>query len=193
MASNVQKRVKFLETNLYHHGLVKVLIEFHLKKIGDNWEEFLLRNHFQELEETSSKEETVRRRKRRKADKAVENKHDTLSQEESEELIYEKLEKFRKQVRVKRKEKITSKYTDEENENPLKLRRSSRLKGIMKKTLVKNIEIINIEDEETLVQTPVDRSPLHQFEEDPDRRTPDIDPSQQKIYDYVESFQRKAS
>ena len=32
MASNVQKRVQFLETTLYHHGLVKILIEHHLRK-----------------------------------------------------------------------------------------------------------------------------------------------------------------
>ena len=135
MASKVQKRVQFLETTLHHHGLVKILIESHLKKIGDNWEEFLLRNHFQELEETSSKEETVRRSKRIKTDKVVENKHDTSSQEESEELISEKLTKIRKQIRVKRKENITNEYTDE---NPPKLRRSSILKGIMENTLVKN-------------------------------------------------------
>ena len=93
-------------------------------------------------------------------------------------MISEKFTKIRKQIRVKRKEKITSEYTDEENENPPKLRISSRLKGIMKNTLVKNTGIINVEDEETPVQTPIDRSPLHQFEEDPHRRTPDIDPVQ---------------
>ena len=46
MASNVQKRVQILETTLHHHGLVKILIEFHLNNIGDNWEDFLVRNHF---------------------------------------------------------------------------------------------------------------------------------------------------
>ena len=35
MASSVQKRVKFLETTLYHHGLVKILIEYHLRKMGE--------------------------------------------------------------------------------------------------------------------------------------------------------------
>jgi len=33
---------------MYHHGLVKILVEFHLQNIGDNWESFLVRNHFQE-------------------------------------------------------------------------------------------------------------------------------------------------
>lgn len=48
MASNIQKRLQFLDTTLHHHGLIKILFEFHLKKIGDSWEEFLLRNHFEE-------------------------------------------------------------------------------------------------------------------------------------------------
>ena len=65
-----------------------------MNKIGDNWEDFLLRNHFQELEETSSKEENVRRSKRRKIGNAIENKHDTSSQEESEELISESWQKL---------------------------------------------------------------------------------------------------
>ena len=35
MASNVQKKIDFIDTTMYHHGLVKILIEFHLKGIGD--------------------------------------------------------------------------------------------------------------------------------------------------------------
>ena len=79
MASNVQKKVQFLETTLHHHGLIKILIEFHLESIGDNWEEFLVRNHFQEHAETPPKEENVRTSRRRKTDMAVENKLDTPS------------------------------------------------------------------------------------------------------------------
>ena len=91
----------------------------------------------------------------------IENKLDTPLQEEDEEPISEKLTEIRKYIRAKRKEKTASEYTDEEDENPPKLRRISRLRGMMKKTLVKEIGIINVEDEETLIQTPVDRSPLH--------------------------------
>jgi len=47
MASSVQKRIQFLETTLYHHGLVKILIEHHLSKLGDNWDNFLVRNDFE--------------------------------------------------------------------------------------------------------------------------------------------------
>jgi hypothetical protein len=35
------------EINVFHHGLVKILIEFQLEKNGDSWEKFLKRNHFQ--------------------------------------------------------------------------------------------------------------------------------------------------
>ena len=87
----------------------------------------------------------------------IENKLDTPLQKEDEEPISEKLT----EIRAKRKEKTTNEYIDEEDENPQKLRRSFRLRGMMKKTLVKETGIINVEDEETPVQTPVDRFPLH--------------------------------
>ena len=69
------------------------------------------------------------------------------------------------------------------------MRISHRLKGIMKKTRVKKIGIIDIEDEET----PIDRSPKYQYEEDPDIGTPDVDLVQQQIYDYVETLEKRAS
>ena len=46
MATNVQKKIESIETTMYHHGLVKILVEFHLKSIGDTWEYFLVRNFF---------------------------------------------------------------------------------------------------------------------------------------------------
>ena len=65
MASNVQKRIQFIDTTMCHHGLIKILIEFHLKSIGDTWDNFLIRNHFQEapesLKEIMSKEVEERR------------------------------------------------------------------------------------------------------------------------------------
>ena len=73
MATNVQKRVQFIDTTMHHHGLVKILIEFHLKIMGDTWEDFLIRNHFQEAPE-SPKEDNVRRSRRKKTDINVENR-----------------------------------------------------------------------------------------------------------------------
>ena len=49
MAGMVQKRIYFIDNTMYHHALIKLLIEFHLKIIGDTWEDFITRNHFQEI------------------------------------------------------------------------------------------------------------------------------------------------
>jgi len=35
MATNFQKKIESIETTMYHHGLVKILVEFHLKSKGD--------------------------------------------------------------------------------------------------------------------------------------------------------------
>lgn len=65
MASIVKKKIEFIYTTVYHHGLIKVLIEFHLKSIQDTGENFLIRNHFQEAPE-SPKEDNVRRSRGKK-------------------------------------------------------------------------------------------------------------------------------
>lgn len=36
MSTNIQKRIQFIENTMYHHGLIKILVEFHLWSIGDN-------------------------------------------------------------------------------------------------------------------------------------------------------------
>jgi len=50
MSGNTQRKIHSIENTLYHHGLVKMLIEDHLESIGDNWDNFLIRNNFKELE-----------------------------------------------------------------------------------------------------------------------------------------------
>ena len=57
----------------------------------------------------------------------IENKPDTPPQEEDEEIISEKLTEIKKQIRARGKEKKASEGIDKEDENPPKLRRSSRL------------------------------------------------------------------
>ena len=42
---NAQKKIQLIENTMYHHGLIKILIKFHLQSIGDNWERFLVRDH----------------------------------------------------------------------------------------------------------------------------------------------------
>ena len=126
-----------METTLYRHGLVKILIEYHLKKVGDSWDEFLLRNHFEEPKETMSEGKLVRRSRRGKISKYIEIKTDKTIQEDSEEIISEKLAEIKKQLK---KEKIIRKYAKERGEGLSKLRRSHRLRGILKKTGVKKGE-----------------------------------------------------
>ena len=64
MATNVQKKVESIETTLYHNGLVKILVEFHLRIVGDTWEEFLVRNFFQDAPELSEGSPVKKSRKR---------------------------------------------------------------------------------------------------------------------------------
>jgi hypothetical protein len=39
-------------SSLFHHGLVKILLVSHLSQIGDNWEGFLSRNGFTQVDDT---------------------------------------------------------------------------------------------------------------------------------------------
>lgn len=103
-ASNVQKKIEFIDTTMYHNGLVKILIEFHLKSIGDTWENFLIRNHFQEAPE-SPEEGNVRRSRRKKTGITIQSKPESLMQKNDEEIIYEKLTKIEKQIQQKEKMK----------------------------------------------------------------------------------------
>lgn len=65
MATNVQNKVEAIETTRYHHGLVKILVEFNLRIVGDTWENFLVRNFFQDALEFP-KGSHVKRSRRRK-------------------------------------------------------------------------------------------------------------------------------
>ena len=51
MSVTVQKHLGDVEPHLYHHGLVKILIEKELKEKKDTWEQFLIRNFFEEPQE----------------------------------------------------------------------------------------------------------------------------------------------
>ena len=88
-----------------------------------------------------------------------------------------------------KKEKMIRRYAKERGEGPSQPRRSHMLRGILKKTEARQTGIINIEDEET----PTARSPEYQYEEDLDEGAPEMDPSQQQIYNYVETLEKRAS
>jgi len=107
---------------------------------------------------------------------------------------------IRKQI--KRKENIgkEKKGTKEENISPLQLRRSSRLRGMLKKVSSKGTKFINIE-EETLVPSPDNvpfthspqNSPEPYFEGNPNKGSLGIGSVQQQIYDYIKSLEKKSA
>lgn len=102
--------------------------------------------------------------------------------------------------KIKKKKEIgkRKKDTREETISFQNLRRSSRLRGKVKKVTSKEAQFINLE-EETLVQSPYSIQPEHSpqnsppqnFEGSPSRASPGIDTLQQQIYDYIESLERK--
>jgi hypothetical protein len=49
-----QRKSLSSERNVFHHGLVKILIEFQLQQNGDSWDKFVKRNHFQVNSEADS-------------------------------------------------------------------------------------------------------------------------------------------
>lgn len=232
MASNVQKKIESVETTMYHHELVKILVEYRLKRIRDTWENFLIRNHFQEASKSLEKD-SIRKRRRKNTNLTIQRNPEPLVQKNIEEPISEKLTKIREKIKqkkkikkkvgritknitesslqqddeqpiseklteirkqIKRKEKIgkEKKGTKEENIKPLQLRRSSRLRGMVKKVSSKETEFINLEGE-TPVSSPENVpftyspqiSPRQYFEGSPSRGSPGIDPVQQQIYDYI--------
>ena len=179
MASCVQRRVQFLETTLYHHGLVKILIEHHLAKTNDTWDDFLIRNHFEEAKEPSPEPQPTKRSRKWRASKV---EIDKPVEESSEEIILEKLTQIKRQLK---EGKVIKKSAMEKGEGSSQPRRSHILKGKLKKTQIKQTGVIDIEDEETSMEEDV--------EEDFYEGTPEINPAQQEIYDYVETLEKRAS
>ena len=70
---------------MHHHGLIKILLEFHLKSVGDSSESFLIKNHFQD-EPDQPKDDKNRKNRRRKVDTCIEKESSPQPQQEEEEL-----------------------------------------------------------------------------------------------------------
>ena len=78
------------------------------------------------------------------------------------------------------------------------MRRSSRFWGSIKKTLPKETKFVSL-GEETRIPSLVNispphspqNSPIHNFEGSPSRKSLGIDPTQQEIYDYIESLEKR--
>lgn len=42
----IQRWTKNVDRSMFHHSLVKMLVEARIEELNDKWDEFLLRNHF---------------------------------------------------------------------------------------------------------------------------------------------------
>ena len=121
-------------------------------------------------------------------------------QRDDEKLISEELIEIRKKIKARGKIRKEKKVTNEENVSPPQLRRSFRLRGLVKETSSKGTKFINL-DEETLEPSPVNISSthstqislVHYFEGSLRRRSPGIEPVQQQIYDYIESLEKRSA
>ena len=51
MAKAVQKCAEDKLTSLFHCGLIKIIITYELQKKNLTWQEVIIHNHFEELEE----------------------------------------------------------------------------------------------------------------------------------------------
>lgn len=103
MKGNTQRKIQSIENNMYHHGLIKMLIEAHLKSIGDDWESFIVRNHFKEVQQ----EEPICKIKRSRRKFSLNPKDDLpLQQEkplEDETPLADVLENIKKKNVIRRK------------------------------------------------------------------------------------------
>lgn len=84
--------------------MVKILVEYHLKKIGDTWENFLITIYFQETAK-SPEEGNVKRSKRKKTSMTIQSKLESSTQKNDEEPISEVeiREKIKKKGQIKKK------------------------------------------------------------------------------------------
>jgi len=258
MSTTVQKHIGNIDPHLYHHGLIKILIEDQLKKNKDTWEQFLMRNYFQEPSEApeSSTLKTPRRNRRKEKSAVVQDSPITKTQEvgqkekkkrtkdrkqrkvkgkrnieevhqspepsieEDYQPLSERLKHLQKQAATTKEKKKGKQSIGEGSTSPPYLRRSTRLKGRGSKTQVKRPNFIDL-GEETPEKPPaghspprpqpsieisppnIDESPSRlelessppppqDFEVSP-RRTPEVDPSQQEVYDYLESLEKTSA
>lgn len=112
----------------------------------------------------------------------------------SERLIHLKEQSTKAKEKGKDKQSIEKGYTSSQG-----LRRSSRLKGKLKKTQIKGAHFIDLGGEtpdQSPKKTPPDQSPYYSpspqldFETSPRKTTLEIDQTQQQMYDFIESLEK---
>ena len=87
MSVTVKKHLGDIEPHLYHHGIVKILIEKQLKEKRDTWEQFLIRNFFEEPQETPEGSTSKRSRRKRTYDKTQSTPTNTVERTSREERL----------------------------------------------------------------------------------------------------------
>ena len=97
------------------------MIEHHLAKTNDTWDDFLIRNNFEEPKEPSPEPQPTRRSRKWRASKV---EIDKTIQESSEEIILEKLTQIKRQLK---EEKVIKKSSMEKGEGSSQDRKSTRL------------------------------------------------------------------
>jgi len=88
MSGNVQKMIQFIENTMYHHNLIKILIEFHLERLGDNCDSFLVRNNFKEEDQESPSSSKEKRGRKRISENHIKKFPQQQPQEHSEDEIH---------------------------------------------------------------------------------------------------------
>lgn len=76
---------------MHHHGLVKILIEAHLRNKGDNWENYLVQNHFNEVDQDEPNSKIRRSRRNFPSNPNLKNKGLTtheIPQDEHTQFIF---------------------------------------------------------------------------------------------------------
>lgn len=115
MSSTIQKHVGHVEPHLYHHGFIRILIEDQLKNNKDTWENFLIRNHFQEVTEAStSNSPKIQKRSRRKERNVTAQDLPTVETQETAQEEEEEGARTKKQKKDKGKTIVQKTYPSPE-------------------------------------------------------------------------------
>lgn len=104
--TTVQKNIDDVEPHLYYPGLIKILVENHLKDRKDTWEKFLVSNFFQDPPKVPEGSSTKKIR-RKITNLTIQDTPTSVTKETSkEEMPSETLIEIRKQV----KQKVKNEY-----------------------------------------------------------------------------------
>lgn len=113
MCTTIQKNIEDIEPHLYHHGLVKILIEDQLKKKRDTWERFLVRKYFQDPPEIP-KRSTARKNRKKETNVRIQDTPKEINQEDKLPKKREERTKDKKQRKLKGKRNIEDVYQSPE-------------------------------------------------------------------------------